>query len=173
MFDLFNLPDDKLDIQIFNPKGVGGTSSNWSIWQKPKNSKMVYIFAIGGGGAGGAGRNGGVGNRCGGGGGGGGAINNLFIPSFFLPNRLFINIGAGGVGGTGTGGTGGNSSIYVEPITNNSVTLCVAGGGTGGNVGTTSPGNGGGGGGGGGRSEERREGEEGDRWCRSRWGTDR
>lgn len=61
---------------------------------------MTYMLAIGGGGGGGGGFDRPNGDPGGGGGGGGsGGIATLLIPSFFLPDILYVYAGEGGPGG--------------------------------------------------------------------------
>ena len=66
MIDFFNTTDNSINNQIFYTKG----SSDWQIWKKPANCKMVMIFCMGSGGGGGAGQNGTVSTTRRGGGGG-------------------------------------------------------------------------------------------------------
>lgn len=111
----------KNDISIFvGGTGTGGSNDNWKIWNKPRDSTMVYIVAIGGGGGGGGGFTE-VGNndKGGGAGGGSGGISRMIIPSFFLPDILYVLAGDGGQGGAGsTAGTaGGISYVSFSPST--------------------------------------------------------
>jgi len=69
----------------------------------PKNATMLHIWAIGAGGNGGAGASRAAGTAGGGGGGGAtGAIVTMLIPTRFLPQILYIQVGKGG--GTTTDG---------------------------------------------------------------------
>ena len=87
-------------------------SVNWKFWNKPKNTTMTYMLAIGGGGGGGRGFQRGAGGDGGGGGGGAtGGIARLLIPSFFLPDVLYIRPGSGGEGSSTAGVAGTNGGI--------------------------------------------------------------
>jgi hypothetical protein len=88
------------------------TSVNWKFWNKPKGTTMTYMLAIGGGGGGGRGFQRGAGGDGGGGGGGAtGGIARLLIPSFFLPDVLYIRPGSGGEGSSTAAATGSNGGI--------------------------------------------------------------
>lgn len=88
------------------------TSVNWKVWNKPKGSTMVYILAVGAGGGGGQGFQRGAGGDGGGGGGGGsGGVATLLMPSFFLPDILYIRPGSGGEGSNTNGVAGTNGGI--------------------------------------------------------------
>jgi hypothetical protein len=88
------------------------TSVNWKVWNKPKGSTMVYILAVGAGGGGGRGFGRPNGDPGGGGGGGGsGGVATLLIPSFFLPDILYIRPGSGGEGSNTNGVAGTNGGI--------------------------------------------------------------
>lgn len=142
MIDLFHLADSTYNTQVFYNNSGGG----FQTWQKPRGCKFTQMFVIGGGGGGASGQSGGAGtNRAGGGGGGSSAIATLFIPTFFLPDRLYIYVGAGGVGGTAgaNGGNGTNSYVSITPILNQvtnqilvSSTSTVTGGNAAGGAGT-------------------------------------
>lgn len=73
------------NIQIFNE---GGTTSDWV---KPQGASFVWFTLIGAGGAGSPND----GNQ--GGGGGSGAVTNFMGPAFFMPDKLTIKIGLGGI----------------------------------------------------------------------------
>jgi len=116
--DLQDLPyPSNSDVQIF----VGHIEDDvftdifWRVWSKPKSSTMTYILAIGGGAGGGTGHDRPNGDPGGGGGGGGSSgMSSLLIPSFFLPDTLYVLAGKGGAGtvaGTSLQGEGGISYI--------------------------------------------------------------
>ena len=142
MIDYFNLPN--LDNNNFVFYYVG--TSVWQTWEKPRGCKFIQIFVLGGGGGGGAGATGVVGSqRSGGAGGGSSAISRLFIPTSYLPDVLYINVGRGGVGGSPTAGVGGNGTAgelsYVSVLPSTIATNTIlgsstggAGGGNGGNI---------------------------------------
>jgi hypothetical protein len=135
--DLNDLPyPSNCDVQLFvGAIGAGGSDNNWKIWNKPKGSTISNILTIGGGG---------------GGGGGSGGISSLFIPSFFLPDVLYILAGDGGSGTlTGINGiAGGISYVSLSPsITAPNVVIqsnALAAGGGGGGTATTAAGGAGG-----------------------------
>lgn len=116
--DLFHIPSNfKGDVQIFHANNL--STINHQIWTKPRGTSMTYMIAIGGGGGGGGGHSKASGTN--GGGGGGGAcsgIGNLIVPSFLLPDRLYVQVGVGGLGGAATvaGGAGTNSYIMFAPL---------------------------------------------------------
>ena len=92
MIDFFNIPDNSLNSQVFYTKG----STDWQIWEKPANCKMVMILCMGGGGGGGGGQNGSPATtRRGGGGGGSAGLSTGFYSSVQIPDTLFLQVGAG------------------------------------------------------------------------------
>lgn len=120
--DLQNLPyPSNCDIQIFTGgSGVLGLARNWRIWNKPKYSTMTYMLLIGAGAGGGGGFSAAGNNDKGGGGGGAsGGISRLLIPSFFLPEILYIWPGEAGQGGAAAtaGGFGFQSYVVFSPET--------------------------------------------------------
>lgn len=143
------------------------SSTKYYVWEKPSNSKFTSFIVFGGGGGGGGGAAMNLGTASyGGNGGSAGGKNILFVPSIFLPKKLYIAVGNGGSGGAGginsgspafgsSGTNGGNSLVSFIPIittginasalsTSNSRGLQVnhkllfAGGGNGGAGGTSS-----------------------------------
>lgn len=127
------------DVSIFNvPSTV--TNTQWHTWQKPLGISMVNILCIGGGGGGGGGFGAAAGNARGGGGSGGSSgCSRITIPAFYLPKRLYIQVGAGGQGvSAGNGGTGVLSYVTVFPNNAALNTLVVSGnaGAAGGTTGT-------------------------------------
>jgi len=113
--DLFNLPN----LEVYNQLFFANGSSAWQVWNKPKNSKFVNILAIGGGGGGGGGRTSALNTATGGGGGGGSAITICLYPSSMLPDRIYIQVGLGGVGGgaSANGNAGAITYLSSEPNT--------------------------------------------------------
>ena len=117
--DLNDIPyPSNNDVQVFiGPISSSAAGSEWKIWNKPKGSTMTYMIAIGGGAGGGGGGQGVSGNQKGGGGGGGSSgITTLLIPSFFLPDILYVSAGSGGEGKplrtvTAVGPAGGTGNI--------------------------------------------------------------
>lgn len=124
-YDLFHLPQPPYT-QVYNSRGT-------YTWNKPHGITMVSFFVVGGGGGGGLG---GVASTtigvAGGGGGGGGGVAKLIIPAIFIPESLFINVGAGGTSST----AGGSSFIDIANGANVFTTRIITanGGGAGGNA---------------------------------------
>ena len=112
--DLFDLPNLNVYNKLFYANG-----SAWQVWNKPNNSKFVYIFAIGGGGGGGGGRTSAITSATGGGGGGGSAITISLFPSSMLPDTIYIQVGLGGAGGSPSilGSAGGITYLSSQPNT--------------------------------------------------------
>ena len=149
--DIFNIPNTNLNNQVFFTNG----STNWQIWQKPKNCKFVYMFLIGGGGGGGSGAgSAALATNEGGNGGGSSSITTGIFPSNLLPDTLYIQVGVGGSGGSGvTGASNGNpglsgtiSYVSILPTTGSSNVILASGSvgaGGGGGGGTITVGSGG------------------------------
>jgi hypothetical protein len=116
--DVFNFPSNfKGDVQIFHANNQ--STINYQQWIKPRGTSMSYFFLVGGGGGGGGGHQKPQNTNGGGGGGGGCAgITKLLIPSFFLPNSLYIQVGVGGLGGGAStaGGAGTTSHVLFSPL---------------------------------------------------------
>jgi len=116
--DVFNFPSNfKGDVQIFHANNQ--STINYQQWIKPRGTNMTYFFLIGGGGGGGGGHQKASGTNGGGGGGGGsGSITKLIIPSFLLPNSLYIRVGVGGLGGnvSTAGGAATTSHVLFSPL---------------------------------------------------------
>lgn len=129
MIDLQHIPTNKFTDVFY-------AGNEWQTWDKPKNAKIISIFAIGGGGGGGSGGtqlNGGVANIAGGGGGGSSAYAYATFPAMYLPDRIYIEVGRGGAGAasglvTGVGGTGSVSYISSIPESTNVADLILASG---------------------------------------------
>jgi hypothetical protein len=112
MLDLFNLPPRVTgDVQIFNLPSTA-TSVQWHSWIKPRGINMLHMIAISGGGGGGGGFSAAASSARGGGGSGGSSgISRLTIPAIFVPDRLYIQVGAGGQGVGSGGGTAGSGTL--------------------------------------------------------------
>lgn len=127
------------NVSVFN---IPSTVDNlqWHTWTKPYGVTMVNIVCIGGGGGGGAGFTAAAGAARGGGGSGGSsAVTRVTIPAFFLPDTLYVQVGAGGAGvTTGTAGSGVLSYVAVAPNTTatNVIARSGAAGAAGGTTGT-------------------------------------
>jgi hypothetical protein len=115
--------------------------SSWQTWRKPPGASFIHIVCLGGGGGGAAGTAGVSGSaRNGGGGGGSAGFASALWPAIFLPNQLYVYVGAGGVGGTVSGGGGVSGALsYVTMLPDSSVTQnVVIASGTAGALGGTS-----------------------------------
>lgn len=143
MLDTFNFPSQygAADVQIFNmPSTV--TNLQWDTWLKPRGKSMMNIICIGGGGGGGGGFTGAAAAARGGGGSGGSsAVTRVTMPLHLVPDRLFVQVGAGGQGvgsGGGTAGSGVLSYVAVAPNTTaaNIIAISGAAGAVGGGTGT-------------------------------------
>lgn len=121
------LINPKADIQFFTP----GQASE-QLWMRPRNKKFLQIICVGGGGAGGGGAQGAASTAAGGGGGGAGAIANALFNLLFLPDRLYVNPGPGGVGSTGAGTAGTASTVKLIGVSNANYILLQSNGGSGG-----------------------------------------
>lgn len=113
MLDLSHIPTGygSGDVQIFTcPSTV--TSLQWHDWIKPRGKTMFMMMAISGGGGGGGGFTRAAAAAGGGGGSGGSSgISRLTGPACFLPDRLFVQVGAGGIGVGSGGGTAGSGVL--------------------------------------------------------------
>lgn len=139
-----------VDVQIFDTVG-------WHSWIKPKRAdkeaKLVVVDVWAGGGGGASGASGATVRA--GTGGGGGAHNTGSFPASYLPDRVSLMVGEGGLGGasvTGSvGNNGGQGQESVFGVFPYLVRSFPGGGGRGGATATTNrPGGGGGGRGSGG-----------------------
>ena len=91
MPDQFGFPQGThTDVQWFKTAGS-------FTWRKRPGISMVYMLSHGGAGGGGNGAVGAAGSAAGGGGGGSAGQSILQIPAYFLPDVLYIQVGAGGV----------------------------------------------------------------------------
>ena len=122
------------NLQIFNAVQNTTTTTSWQTWQKPKGCSWVYTLLIAAGGGGGRG----AGNAAtvASGGGGSGGTSRLWLPSFLIPDTLYIRVGSGGLGATtsanGTAGTQTYISIQANTTAENLVMTQAGGaGGTG------------------------------------------
>ena len=152
MLDFRHILDQpNANIQLFvggkNP-GAGTSSAapytHWETWIKPRGVRWIYMMAVGSGGAGGAGTFTIASASPAGGGGGSGGMTTCLYPAFFVPDTLFIDVGAGGQSANTsaqTGGSGTNTDIRAEiGISGTSqahISFCFANGGTGGGGSTT------------------------------------
>ena len=143
MLDLLHLPTGygAADVQIFNlPSTV--TNTQWHTWLKPRGKTMMFALVIGGGAGGGGGFTAAASNARGGGGGGGSsAMTRIIVPLIFVPDRLYVQVGAGGIGVGSGGGTAGSAvlsyiSVYTHATTASNIlavsgNAAAVGGGTG------------------------------------------
>lgn len=107
MIDINHINSIDSRMTFFGSPNQSGTlgGNSWQVWNKPRGCKMVAAMCVGGGGGGGGGCTntsnfGTLWNGAGGPGGGAGGMALGMWPAFFLPDVLYINIGAGGSGGT-------------------------------------------------------------------------
>ncbi len=141
----------KLDGNLNAQSITAYTATGSNSYTMPTGAKSFIIVCVGAGGGGGSGRKDANNtNRYGGGGGGSGAISIVHIRATDVSgSTLTCSVGAGGGGGAArstsvdgaTGTAGGDTTV-----TNNSVTICKASGGSGGIGGTSAAGTGGAGG---------------------------
>ena len=104
MLDLSHIPNSQQDVQIFYANG-----SAWQTWQKPRKCNYVYIMCIGGAGGGAAGFP--SNNIVYSTGGGSGGISRALYNAQQLSDRLYVQVGQGGIGGTsGANGSPGTRS---------------------------------------------------------------
>jgi len=141
MLDVFHTPPRKRNrIWIFNrPSTV--TNLQWLTWINPGGITQLDIVCIGGGGGGGGGFSAAAGLARGGGGSGGSSgVSRVTLPALYLPDTLYIQVGAGGAGGAAgaAGSAGVLSYVAIAPNTtaSNVVVLSGAAGATGGGGGT-------------------------------------
>jgi len=115
--DYNHINDNSLKNQTYY---FAGTNA-WQTWIKPPNCKWVNFFLVGGGAGGQGGQINAASTRSGGAGGGSAAFAYITVPAFALPNRLYIQVGGGGVGGVSggspQGGVGGLSYVCTLPDT--------------------------------------------------------
>jgi hypothetical protein len=112
--DYNHINDNSLKNQVFY---FAGTNA-WQTWIKPPNCKFVNFYLVGGGAGGRGGATGAASTRSGGNGGGSAAFSYITVPSFALPDMLYIQVGGGGIGGAsgnGAGGVGGLSYVCSIP----------------------------------------------------------
>jgi hypothetical protein len=117
MLDLFGTPESfKGDVQIFNLLSTAN-QIQWHSWLKPRGVSMCQIICIGGGGGGGGGFTRAA-TVAGGGGGSGGSsgMSRVLIPTYLLPDRLYVQVGAGGQGVGSGGGTAGSGTLSYVAI---------------------------------------------------------
>lgn len=146
--DVFDTPFSfRGDVQIFNlPSTVNQVQ--WHTWIKPRGISMIHMLLMSGGGGGGGGFTRAAAAAGGGGGSGGSSgITRVTIPAFLLPDRLYIQVGAGGQGVLSGGGTAGSGLLSYVVIAHsvatpgtvqatNVVAVSGAAGPTGGGTGT-------------------------------------
>ena len=113
MIDTFNINDGSLNNQVFNYKGTTG----WQVWNKPPKCNLVNFFLVGGGAGGQGGNINAASTRNGGAGGGSAAFAYITVPSFALPDTLYILVASGGTGGASGGVQGSQGTLsYVCSI---------------------------------------------------------
>lgn len=144
-------PSLRASTSIFNRPCTA--TGQWETWRKPRGVSMVYIMCIGGGAGGGYGFSGIAGSARGGGGGGGSSgAGIVIVQAAFLPDIMFVQVGAGGVGlGGGAGPAPSGVLSYVgiapDPAVQNLIAVSSSVAPVGGGVGTAGAGGAGGAGG--------------------------
>lgn len=101
MLDIVNIPSNTENTKIFYATDTG----SWQTWQKPRNAKAIQIFCLGSGAAGATGLTTGLGAK----GGGSGGYTRCIIPTFLLPDTLYVQVAIGGGPGAATTGAPGNN----------------------------------------------------------------
>lgn len=125
---MWNTITPKDNTVVFRPRDAVVVNGHQE-YVVPKGATALHILCIGAGGPGGSGFGAAAGTARGGGGGGGsGGLSRSIIPTFYLPQVLFVQPGVG------PGGTG-NSIVRVSPTAGlgANVVVFAAQGGTGGN----------------------------------------
>lgn len=117
MLDLSHIPQGNgiADVQIFTAPSTA-TQVQWHNWIKPRGKTMFSIFCLGGGGGGGGGFSAAAAAARGGGGSGGSSgLTRVTGMLSLLPDRLYVQVGAGGQGVGSGGGTAGSGVLsYVS-----------------------------------------------------------
>lgn len=127
----FDIPN-KDGLWVFN---TGMLTTTWTTWQKPTQYNNFILFMAGGGGGGGCAFNSNVSATGGAGGGGGGGSIIANIPSYLMPDILYLQVGKGAARKKGinqTGDAGGVTYVAYYPNTNAANLLFSANGGAGG-----------------------------------------
>jgi hypothetical protein len=103
--------------------------NSWQVWEKPNGCNMIHIVVIGSSSGGGGGYQR-IATADGGGGGGGaaGGIYTIMIPAYTTPDKLHIQVGAGGAGGANlaAGGAGGATYVALIPNTTTSANILIS-----------------------------------------------
>ena len=146
MIDINSIPSNDPNIKVYIGNAAAG-SSDFQTWSKPRNCSFIYFLIIGAGGGGGGGAGGStVTSKGGGGGGASGNVASILLPSFVVPDRLYIRVPqtSGGAGGSSANGIAGTVSvidgIFVYPVNGtlfNSILSSAASAGTAAGGGTT------------------------------------
>jgi hypothetical protein len=125
-----------LDEQRFlNPTNIQASSGSAStivsgVWIKPPGARRTRIILVGSGGGAGGGQTRVAGTAGGGGGGGGSAAGVVFeLDSIFLPSRILVIIGRGGLGGAADlpGAQGGVTGLANEMFDPSGATFATSG----------------------------------------------
>ena len=114
MFDGFGLPRKHTGHVSIYTQSSGTNGAGYQVWTKPRGASIVTMLCMSGGGGGGGGYTRTAGNP--GGGGGGGACSGLVrftCPAVFIPDTLYIQVGAGGQGGAASGNGVAGTHSYI------------------------------------------------------------
>jgi hypothetical protein len=145
MIDLFHLPKPQNGTIDYFPGFSTSTVAEWEVWNKPRGCIFIRILCISGGGGGGGGFSSATTNARGGGAGGSsGGYALVTIPAIFLPDRLYISSGIGGIGGSGNndGAFGVSSFACIAPSKENIYNICSSNAGSPGTAGSSLAGGG-------------------------------
>ena len=118
MLDLSHIPTGTgaADVQVFTAVSTSN-QIQWHTWLKPRGKTMFNILCIGGGGGGGGGFTRAAAAAGGGGGSGGSSgLTRVTGSLALIPDRLFIQVGAGGIGVSSGGGTAGSGVLSYVTI---------------------------------------------------------
>ena len=141
MIDFLHLPKPQNGYVDYFPGFSSTAGGQWEVWNKPRGISFIKIICIGGGGGAGSGASSATTTARGGGGGGGsGTIAHIMMPAVFLPDRLYISTGVGGVGGGGAGAGGVSSYVSIAPSSAAIYVVCYGPGSNSASAGTSSAG---------------------------------
>lgn len=113
MLDVLHIPQayGAADVQIFN-QPTTANQVQWHTWIKPRGKSMFSILAVSGGAGGGGGFTAAAAAARGGGGSGGSSgLTRVTGMLSLIPDRLFVQVGAGGIGVGSGGGTAGSGVL--------------------------------------------------------------
>ena len=136
MLDYLHLPKQQNGNIDYFPGFSDTTGGSWIAWEKPKGTQMIRITCIGGAQAGGDGTYVSSSSATGGQGGGSGGVTILTIPTYVVPDILYVSAGVGQTNTTQTISAAG-SYVCVAQSTAAIYTVCYANGASTGLTGAT------------------------------------